>query len=69
MNELIKKAMHDNIILSVEEAENAINFVSDMLEIDIEYTQTNEPYATRSISDMKLAFHKVRELTDMLTNL
>lgn len=64
--ELIKQAMKRNTILSEQEAEDAINFVEELLSIEIEDTEKNEPYATRSIADMKVARNQVLNLTDVV---
>lgn len=64
--ELIKKAMKRNTILSAQEAEDAINFVEELLSIEIEHTEKTEPYATKTITDMKTARNQVFDLTDVV---
>ena len=45
---------------------NAIELVRELLELNIEDTEKNEPYATRSIHEMKIAIHQVMSLYDLL---
>ena len=52
--------------MTTPEAEKAINFVVEALEEDIAYTEHNEPYATESIREMKIAVKQVRDLEDHL---
>lgn len=67
--DLIKKAMQNNMILSEKEAEDAINFVEELLGIEIKDTEENEPYATRSIQEMKSAQRQIYSLTDVINEL
>jgi hypothetical protein len=65
--EKIAKAMKDSgVILDLDDAERAIEFVRDLLEIDAEETEINEPYATDSIAKMKLAIESVSNLTTLI---
>ena len=57
----IEKIMKDNCILCFE-IENAINFVSDMLEALADETEREEPYAINSIKKMREAAREVRDL-------
>jgi uncharacterized Zn finger protein (UPF0148 family) len=67
MKEAIRKAMRTTIgIVDKQSALEAIEFVTELLEIDIENTEKNEPYATRSIADMRAARSRVQFLTDMI---
>ena len=68
MKEQIKKAMRDNLICSKEEAVSAIEFVRNLLEIDVEETQKNQPHAIFSIREMKIAISRVSDLEDNLLN-
>jgi hypothetical protein len=61
----IEKIMKEHLISSNQEAESAIEFVRDLLEREIEETEKNEPYATKSIEEMKVAVKQVSNLLDM----
>lgn len=68
MNDKIRKAMKDNCIVSVEEAEAAIEFVRELLEINSEEMEEKEPHATNSIRATKEAAWLVSELTEEFTD-
>jgi len=51
--------------LSNSEADDAIEFVEELLEQQIAETEANEPYATASIHEMKIALKRVRDLLDL----
>lgn len=60
--EKIKMAMRRAGILDRDEAEAAIDFVRDLLDIEIDDTEINEPYATSSINEMKQAHSTLTSL-------
>lgn len=62
----VKKSMKDNLILSGSEAESAIDFVIELLELSIEKTKVEEPYATRSIAEMQKSVSNVMDLKDLI---
>jgi len=62
----VKRIMDKHLILSETEMESAIEFVRDLLELNIEDTEKNEPYATNSIREMKIAITQVMNLTDLI---
>lgn len=62
----IKKAMSRRLINSPEEAEQAVEFVLELLELQIEHTEKTEPYAKNWIYDAKKACSKVSDLTQFL---
>lgn len=57
--EEVKKAMRHNGILDKQDAENAVEFVRSLMEIEKEYTEANESYATNSIAEMKTAIERI----------
>lgn len=65
----IEVAMRNNLISSQEEAEAAIEFVANLLEIDIDRTIENEPYAVDAIREMKVSHSRVDDLQDMLSSI
>jgi hypothetical protein len=62
----IEDIMKQHLICSREEAEQAINFVMELLEEDIKRTKKNEPYATISIAQMEKARQMVYDLNNLL---
>jgi hypothetical protein len=66
MENKIKKAMSENRIASFEEAEFAIEFVRDLLELQIEHTEKTEPYATNWIERAKNSARMVSDLPEFI---
>ena len=64
--ETIKKIMKDNMIMSNQEAESALNFVRDLIDAHIEHIENTEPYATYYINKMKEANSSIADLLDGL---
>lgn len=62
----INKAMKEHGMLDNGDAERAILFVEELLEAVIKDTQTHEPYATRSISEMQNARSRVYDLVEVV---
>lgn len=62
----VRKAMSDSGILDLDDAQKAIEFVRDLLEIDIEETELNEPHALNSIAEMRAAIAPVSNLTNLI---
>lgn len=62
----VEQAMRNANIFSRDDAESAIDFVRDLLEIDVDETEDNEPYATSYIAEVKVAIQRVIYLTDVL---
>ncbi len=48
------------------EAETAIDFVQELLEEVVDYTEDNEPYATEGIKRMKTAIEEAKDLRELL---
>lgn len=67
--ERVKAAMNDNLIVNGTQADEAIQFVLDLIEIDIDDTKVNEPYATKSIAASERAYEVVRNLRDRMEEL
>ncbi|OME55432.1 hypothetical protein BSK59_13215 [Paenibacillus odorifer] len=63
MNE-IRKAMSDHYIITNDGAVEAIEFVRRLLEIQIDDTEKNEPFATNWIHEAKIAVSKIADLVD-----
>jgi len=66
IKEAVIKIKAEHLIFSEAEAETAIRFVRDLMELDIAVTEINEPYATRSIKEMKVAAQKIMGLENLL---
>lgn len=62
----VEKIKLNHLISSDNEAMEAIEFVAELLELAIDETEANEPYATRSIQEFKTAFERVRSLDSYL---
>lgn len=60
----IAKAMKEHRMFDNGDAESAILFVEDLLEAVAEDTKINEPYATKTIADMKKAKGLVYDLVE-----
>lgn len=60
IEKLMKKYMFNK-----SEAEDAVEFVEELLDIEIEYTKEKEPYATKSIEEMETAWRVVRNMYDI----
>jgi hypothetical protein len=52
------KIMEDNYIFP-SEVDDAIQFVQDLLEFQAKELEQNEPYATKTIKDLRTAAHEV----------
>jgi hypothetical protein len=66
LKEKITEIMKKHLICSVDEAQEAIDFVRDLIDAEIEFTEINEPYATNSIARMKVASEDISNLIDGL---
>jgi len=64
--ETIKKIMKDNMIMSNQDAESALNFVRDLIDAEIDHMEKTEPYATNYINNMKEANSSLTNLLDEL---
>jgi len=64
--ETIKKIMKDNLIANEQRAEEAINFVRDLIDAEIEHMEKTEPYATNYINTMREANNSIMNLLDEL---
>lgn len=62
--EVLERLMRSHLISNNEEAMEAINFVTELLEEEADYTEETEPYATDSINRMRTASRSVRDLQD-----
>lgn len=63
---MVAKIMKSYLISSNLEAESAIEFVSELLEMEIASIIKNEPYATNSIRDLDVANQRVRDLLEVI---
>ena len=61
----IEEVMKRNLILSCD-VEDSINFVRDLLELEAEEIEKNEPYATKTINRLKEAAYEVFCLLDYI---
>lgn len=64
-SEIISSLLKKYTLFNLDEAERAIEFVEEMLELEIEYTKQTEPYAKNSIREMDAAKQRVRDLLDV----
>lgn len=64
VQERIKAAMNDNLIVSGDQANDAIQFTLDLIEIEIDRMKEKESYATNSIKAHERAYEVVRSLRD-----
>jgi len=62
--ETIKKIMEDNLIVNDQQAEEALNFVRDLIEAEIEHMKKTEPYATNYINKLREASSSIMDLLD-----
>jgi hypothetical protein len=62
LKEIIQKAMKENQIYSIGEAQNAVEFVEQVLEGLIEMTREEYPEATRTIDEMVVAKSRVTDI-------
>lgn len=65
--EKINKLLREKnlVILDKDDAVTVIEFVEELLNIEIEETKANEPYATNSIREMEEARRRVYSLTEL----
>lgn len=61
--EFVRK-QHDLVITNAEDAVEAIEFVFELIEADIEITKQNEPYAKSHIKAMEEIKYTIRGLQD-----
>lgn len=61
----IEEVMKNNFILACD-VEDSINFVRDLLELEAEEIEKNEPYATKTINRLKEAAYEVFCLIDYI---
>lgn len=66
MEELIRKAMRARLISSNEEAQEAIKFVSELLNLQIKETIEKEPYAKNWIAKAEEALRLVDNLSEFI---
>ena len=64
--ETIETIMKSNMIVNNQEAENALNFIRDLIDAEILYLIMNESYATETISQYREANHRIMSLLDEL---
>lgn len=66
LKERFEEAKKEHTMLDTEEAENACQFVSKLLQLLSEHIEEEEPYATRSIKELNDAEHKAYHAIDDL---
>lgn len=62
LKEIMRKAMKENQIYSIGEAQNAVEFVEQVLEGLIEMTKEEYPESTRTINEMVVAKSRVTDI-------
>lgn len=62
----LKKIMERNTIMECE-IDDAISFVTELLEFQADETERNYPYATRTIRELECAAHAVWSLQDYIS--
>lgn len=65
MSKDIEKLKNKYLMVSPSEVDDALGFVVELLELQIDDTKKNEPYANRTIEEMKTARNRVHELFDL----
>lgn len=63
---MIKSLMTKYSFFNPVDCDLAIEFVSDLLELEIEQLKQNEPYAIQSIREITTANYRVRDLLDVI---
>lgn len=66
LKETIKEIMKNHFICSDDEAREALEFVRDLIDAEIEHTKKTEPYATKFMSEMREANYHIGNLLDNL---
>lgn len=64
--ETLQKLMNKHYISSNNEAQEAIDFVMELLEAEADHTEETEPYATSTIDELIKASRSVSNLQDNL---
>lgn len=64
MNSILKELI-EAYSFTENEAEDAIDFVAELMEEQRDYTERNEPYATNTIERNELAIREVHNLRDL----
>ena len=64
----LKKIMERNVILECE-VDDVISFVTELLEFQINETERDYPYATRTIKELECAANAVWNLQDYISEL
>ena len=64
----LKKIMERNMIMECE-IDDAISFVTELLEFQADETERDCPYATRTIKELECAAHAVWNLLDYISEL
>jgi transcription termination factor NusB len=63
LNQKVKKAAKDsNLVFSSQDAEDAIEFVRDLVEAMIDHCEENEPQATNYIDKMRTTMYQIDNL-------
>ena len=58
------RKQHELVVMNDKDAIEAIEFVFELIEADIDITKQNEPYATSHIRAMEDIKYKIRDLQD-----
>lgn len=66
--EAIKKN-YPTLIFDNDDAQEAINFVRDLIDAEVEWTAENEPQATRYIAEMDEASRRIGSLLEDIEGL
>ena len=64
----LKKIMEHNMIVECE-IDDAISFITELLEFQADETKRNYPYAIRTIKELECAAHAVWDLQDYISEL
>ena len=62
----IVKTMERNLITSWEEAEAAVNFTMELLELYTDNLKKTEPQATKTIADLDKAYNALRDVQELV---
>ncbi|MBU3173405.1 hypothetical protein [Clostridium estertheticum] len=66
LNETIKKIMKEHFISNNNEAQEALDFIRDLVDAEIEHIEKTEPQAINSIAAMKETNSHIGNLLDEL---
>lgn len=65
--ELVKLLKEKSLVITnQEDALSAIDFVAELMDFYRIETEQTEPYATRSIEEMRSAYKQIRDLEDFI---